>query len=64
MNKILKRELPTTIGKRRKGDVGKIVADTNKFKKFFCWKPKFNSLELIISSALKWEKKLLKINKN
>ena len=64
MNTILKRELPVTIGKRRKGDVGKIVADTNKFKKFFSWKPKFNSLKLIIKSALKWEKKLLKTNKD
>jgi len=62
MNKILKRELPISIGKRRKGDIGKIVADTRKFKKFFSWKPKFNSLKLIIASALKWEKKLLKIN--
>jgi len=60
MNKILKRKLPTTIGKRRKGDVGKIVADVSKFKKFFSWQPKFNSLKLIIESALAWEKKLLK----
>ena len=64
MNSILKRKLPTTIGKIRKGDVGKIVADVNKFKKFFSWQPKFNSLKLIIKSALEWEKKLLKINKD
>jgi len=62
MNKILKKELPTTLGKRRKGDVGKIVADVSKFKKFFSWQPKYNSLKLIINSALKWEKKLFKIN--
>ncbi len=59
MNKILNRKLPTTIGKRRKGDVEKVVANTNKFKNFFSWKPKFNSLKLIIESSLKWEKKLL-----
>ena len=60
MNRILKRKLPTTIGKRRKGDVGKIVADVSKFKNFFSWQPKFSSLKLIIESALKWEKKLVK----
>ena len=60
MNKILKKKLPTSIGKRRKGDIKKIVANTNKFKKFFSWQPKYNSLSTIISSALKWEKKLLK----
>ena len=59
MNKILKRKLPTTIGKRRKGDIEKVVADPSKFKKFFSWKPKFNSLKLIIDSSLRWEKKLL-----
>lgn len=60
MNQILKKKLPTSIGKRRKGDIEKVVADVNKFKKFFSWKPKSESLKLIIQSALKWEKKLLK----
>ena len=60
MSQILKKKLPTSIGKRRKGDIEKVVADVNKFKKFFSWKPKSNSLKLIIESALKWEKKLLK----
>ena len=59
MNKILKKKLPTSIGKRRKGDVEKVIADPSKFKKFFSWKPKFNSLKLIIDSSLRWEKKLL-----
>jgi UDP-glucose 4-epimerase len=60
MNKILKKKLPTSIGKRRKGDIEKIVADVSKFKKFFLWKPKFNSLSTILVTALKWEQKLLK----
>ena len=59
MNKILKKKLPTKIGKRRKGDVEKLIADSSKFKNFFSWKPKFNSLRLIIESSLRWEKKLL-----
>ena len=60
MNQILKKKLPISIGKRRKGDVEKVVADVNKFKKFFSWKPKFNSLSTILMTALKWEKKLYK----
>ena len=60
MNKILKKKLPTSIGKRRKGDIEKIVADVSKFKKFFSWKPKYNSLSTILVTALKWEQKLLK----
>ena len=60
MNKILKKKLPTSIGKRRKGDTEKVVADVRKFKKFFSWKPKFNSLSTILVTALKWEQKLLK----
>ena len=60
MNKILKKKLPTSIGKRRKGDIEKIVADVSKFKKFFSWKPKYNSLSTILVTALKWEQKLIK----
>jgi len=62
LNKILKKRLPTSIGKRRIGDIEKVVADVSKFKKFFSWQPKFNSLRTILTTALKWEKKLLKIN--
>lgn len=60
MNKILKRKLPTSIRKRRKGDIEKIVANTNKLRKFFSWQSRYDSLSTIISTALKWEKKLLK----
>ena len=60
MNKILKKKLPTSIGKSRKGDIEKVVADVRKFKKFFLWKPKFNSLSTILITALKWEQKFLK----
>lgn len=55
-NKILNFNLPTKIGPRRKSDIGYVVANPNKFKKKFLWKPKYNNLGLIISSSLKWEK--------
>ena len=44
--------------KRRKGDVDQVYANTNKFKKVFKWKPKFNDIKKILNSAIKWEKKL------
>ena len=43
---------------KRFGDLGYIVADNNKLKKMFKWRPKFNSLEKMIYSTIKWEKKL------
>ena len=58
LNRILKINLPTEIGPRRKSDIGYVVANSNKFKKKFSWKPKYNNLDLILSSSLKWEKKI------
>ena len=60
-NKILKYKLPTKIGPRRPFDSSHVVADSNKFKKYFKWKPKYNNLNYIIKSAIKWEKKLNKL---
>ncbi len=60
MEKILKRKLPSKIGKRRKGDSERVVANISKFKKYFSWQPKYNNLNLILKSALAWEKKLKK----
>ena len=45
--------------KRRPGDVAEVYSDTKKFRKILKWKPKFNNLNKIIGSAIKWEKKLL-----
>ena len=55
---ISKKNLPIKIGKRRKGDSKKIVADNSKFKKYFKWKPKYNNLGFILTTAFNWEKKL------
>ncbi len=60
MNKILKKTLSTKIGPRRSGDSERVIADVSKFKNFFSWKPKYNKLSIILSTALKWEKKLYK----
>ena len=57
LNSILKFKIPTKVGKRRPGDSQSVVANSNKFKKYFSWKPKFNDLRYIIETALNWEKK-------
>ena len=44
--------------KKTPGDVGQVKANINKFKKTFKWKPKFNSINKILNSSIKWEKKL------
>ena len=57
-NKILDKKIKSTIGPRRQGDSKMVVADPSKFNKILNWKPKFNSLEYILKTAYRWEKKL------
>ena len=57
VNKILKHNINTKIGPKRKGDAPKVIADITKLKKDFKWKPKFRNIDFIIKSSLSWEKK-------
>jgi len=57
-NKILGYKMNTRIGKRRPGDIEKIIANPQKFYKYFKWKPKYNNLNIIIKTAFNWEKKI------
>ena len=43
---------------RRAGDPPSLIAQADKIKKVLGWEPKFNDLNKIVTSALKWEKKL------
>ena len=40
---------------KRNGDIAKIYANTKKFQKILKWKPKYNNINKIIKSAIKWE---------
>ena len=53
-----KKNLIINFLERRPGDVAQVYADTKKFKKLLKWKPKFNSINKIIKSAINWERKL------
>lgn len=43
---------------RRAGDAAKLVANSDKLKEATGWKPKHDDLELIVKTALEWERKL------
>ena len=58
LKKIQKKKIIINFKKPRLGDIGKVYSDTSKLKKFVNWKPKYNNLELMLKSAIKWEKKL------
>jgi UDP-glucose 4-epimerase len=52
------REIPVTLTGRRPGDPAAIVAEVERIKQNLDWTPQFQSLDLIVSQALTWEKKL------
>ena len=58
LNEILNYKILTKIGKKRPGDLKKVVANTNKLYRYFSWKPKYKNLKLILKSSLNWERKL------
>ena len=49
-------------GERRAGDPATLVADAAKAKFELNWQPKYDDLEVIVSHAWGWEKKLANIN--
>jgi UDP-glucose 4-epimerase len=49
-------ELPVTIESRRPGDPAHLVADPSKILDTFDWRPQFDDIDTIVSSALDWEK--------
>ena len=42
------------IGPRREGDVEKLIAETSKISRHIQWQPKYNDLEEIINSSIKF----------
>ena len=56
--KKIKKNLIINYKPKRPGDVAQMYSNTKKLKQIFQWKAKFNNINLIIKSAIKWEKKL------
>jgi len=51
--------LPQREEPRRAGDPPTLVAVADRIRKVLGWQPKYDDLDFIVSSALKWEQKLL-----
>ncbi len=49
---------------RRKGDVSRLVCNSNKVKKILNWVPKYSNLKIIINDEINWIKKFNKIGLN
>ncbi len=45
-------------GERRAGDIGCLIANSEKAKSLLGWTPKKNQIETIVKSAFEWEKKI------
>jgi UDP-glucose 4-epimerase len=46
------------VGPRRSGDPDILVSDVKKLQNLFSWTPKYDDIEVIISTAIEWEKRL------
>lgn len=59
VEKVIGRDLPKIMSQKRQGDPLSLIADPNRLKQDTGWIPKNDNLELIIKSALSWEKSLI-----
>ncbi len=51
--------LPIVERERRAGDPPSLVADASRARRLLGWTPRYDDLDVIVSTALAWEKKLL-----
>lgn len=54
---VLGRPLPVEDGPRRPGDPPTLVADVSALRSQLGWQPRYNDLELMIRTAMEWEKR-------
>jgi len=60
VQRIAGKELKIEQAPRRPGDLASVVADTTKLSKTLGWKPRYADLDVIVSTALNWERHLKK----
>jgi UDP-glucose 4-epimerase len=56
--KVTGKNLPHQMAGRRAGDAPILLANSQKIQQKLNWKPRYNDLNVIVRSALDWEKKL------
>ncbi len=55
-------DFPVIEIERRGGDPACVVACADKIREVIGWKPKYNNLQIIVSTALAWEQKLITLS--
>jgi UDP-glucose 4-epimerase len=58
VNRVSDRPIDVRSDVRRSGDPAELVADPSRIRDLFGWRPQNDDIELIVSSAIEWEKKL------
>lgn len=56
--KKIKKNTEINFTSRRPSDIAQVYSDTKKLKKILKWKPRYNDIDIIIKSAIKWERKI------
>ncbi|NBX02485.1 MAG: UDP-glucose 4-epimerase GalE [Alphaproteobacteria bacterium] len=62
METVLEKKMSYEFGARRNGDIVQIIACNDKMRKKLNWIPKYDSLNEMMSTALKWEETFYKSN--
>ncbi len=57
---VANRRIPTEVAPRRPGDVAELVADVSRIREVLGWRPEHDDLELIVRTALDWERKRIR----
>lgn len=58
VQRVAGRRLDIRDAPRRPGDPGRLVSDAGLIRRTFSWQPQFDDLDIIVRSALGWERKL------
>jgi len=58
VERLSNRKLEIELAARRPGDLAIVVAETAKLSKLLNWKPQYDDLDTIVTTALNWERKL------
>ena len=59
---LIKKKIDIKFKKSRKGEIVTSFSNNSKILKIINWRPKFNSLNLMVKNSLKWEKNLNRFN--
>ena len=57
LERVSNRKIPVEMAPRRAGDVAELVAEAGRIRGLLGWQPEHDDLELIVRTALDWERK-------